>query len=102
MNVNQKTMIVDEMPYDEQPFRDACVCRDVARHLGEVIRGARVHDLSCDPRVKFAVAFVVGVRFWQTRWATDAEVWQWLGLKHRLAVMDFGHHPTFGDLSADD
>ncbi|MFL0693684.1 MAG: hypothetical protein ACJLUP_16770 [Agrobacterium tumefaciens] len=84
-----------------QSVRNDCVSRDVARHLGEVIRGKRVHDLSCDPRVKLAVAFVVGVRSWQTRWATDAEVWQWLGLTHRLAVMDFGPHPTFGDLSVD-
>ncbi|MCZ8158306.1 MAG: hypothetical protein O9256_00175 [Rhizobiaceae bacterium] len=96
--MSQKTMMDDELAYDDQAVRDTSVCRDVARHLGEVIRGKRVHDLSCDPRVKLAVAFVVGERFWQTRWMTDAEVWQWLDRLHQIAVLDYGLHQTFGDL----
>lgn len=94
-------MIENEMPCDDQAIRNACVCREVARHLGEVIRGKRVHDLSCNPRVKLAVAFVVGERFWQTRWMTDAEVWQWLDRLHQIAALDYGLHQTFGDLPID-
>ena len=95
-------MIDETVRHDEyQSMRNDCVRRDVARHLGEVIRGTRVHDLSCDPRVKVAVAFVVGVRFWRTRWMTDAEVWQWLDRLHQIAVLDYGLHHTFGDLPID-
>lgn len=95
-------MIDTAVPREEyQSMRNDYVCRDVARHLGEVIRGKRVHNLSCDPRVKLAVAFVVGVRSWHTRWATDAEVWQRLDLEHRVAVFDYGLHDTFGDLPID-
>jgi len=96
-------MIDETVRHDEyQSMRNDCVCRDVARHLGEVIRGKPLRQLSCETSVKLTVAFVVGVRFWNTRWATDSEVWKRLDLTHRVAVLDYGLHHTFGDLPIDE